>query len=614
MYLSNSEFLRERDSSLLVDFDYDLNLFEYEQNSASPLLKGRLKTKLDYWHTIGANNFVIDTIKFGYRIPFISTPCRALFHNNKSALENASFVESAISELVDNHSFIEVPFVPHVVNPLSVSIQSSGKKRLILDLRHVNQSIWKQKFKCEDWRVLLSYVSKGDFLFSFDLKSGYHHFDIFPDHQTFFGFFLGFSGTVKYFCFTVLPFGLSSAPYIFTKCLRPLVKFWRFNGIKIVVFLDDGCGKGDSLQTAKGHSLFVQTSLSNAGFVANSIKSLWEPTQLLVWLGLNWDLVSGSISITDRRISNFIALIDKFLQSAPYVTARDCASITGHIMSMSPVLGNLTRLKTRFLYKVIDSRSTWDSRFNIGLHNDCLSEIFFWKNNIVSLNSRTIVPYQAPFLLRFSDASNVACGAYLVGTEEVSHRMWSSSEAEKSSTWRELKAVHFALTSFKNSVQGKSVKWHSDNQGAVRIVDIGSPNAELHSIALDIFDFCRNFNVRFVSQWVPRELNTRADDISYIIDFDDWYTTQGFFAHLDHIWGPHTVDRFPNALNAHLPRFNSRFRVPGREAVDAFSVSWAAENNWLVPPVHCIIRVIQHLLVCSAFGTLVVPYWPSNAF
>ena len=79
--------------------------------------------------------------------------------------------------------------------------------------------------------------------------------------RLFLGFSWVFSGTVKYFCFTVLPFGLSSAPYIFTKCLRPLVKFWTFNGIKIVVFLDDGCGKGESLQTAKGYSLFVQTSL-----------------------------------------------------------------------------------------------------------------------------------------------------------------------------------------------------------------------------------------------------------------------------------------------------------------------------------------------------------------
>ena len=134
--------------------------------------------------------------------------------------------------------------------------------------------------------------------------------------------------------------------------------------------------KERSLQIAKRHSLFVQSCLSNAGFVNNSTKSLWDPTQCLVWLGLNWDLVSGSISISDRRISNFIALVDKFLQSAPYVTARDCASIAGHVMSMSPVLGNLTRLKTRFLYKVIESRPSWDSCFNIGLHNDCLSEYF----------------------------------------------------------------------------------------------------------------------------------------------------------------------------------------------------------------------------------------------
>ena len=62
-YLSNLDCSRERDSRLLLDFDYDHNLFEYEQDSASPLLKGRLKTKLDYWHAIGANNFVIGTIK-----------------------------------------------------------------------------------------------------------------------------------------------------------------------------------------------------------------------------------------------------------------------------------------------------------------------------------------------------------------------------------------------------------------------------------------------------------------------------------------------------------------------------------------------------------------------
>ena len=144
------------------------------------------------------------------------------------------------------------------------------------------------------------------------------------------------------------------------------------------------------------------------------------------------------------------------------------------------------------------------------------------------------------------------------------------------------------------------VKWHSDSQGAVRIVEIGSPTAELHSIELDIFYFCRTYSITLIPQWVPREVNACADAISYIVDFDDWYKTPEFFAHLDRLWGPHTVDRFANAVNAHLdrlwgphtvdrfanavnahlPRFNSRFRVPGTEAVDAFSISRNGENNW----------------------------------
>jgi len=140
-----------------------------------------------------------------------------------------------------------------------------------------------------------------------------------------------------------------------------------------------------------------------------------------------------------RQISSILALC---YCSGLCLYRRSCyVHVTG--------FGNLTRLKTRFLYKIIESRPSWDSRFNIGLHNDCLSEIFFWKNNIISLNSRAILPYQAPLLVSYSDASNVACGAFLVGTNEVSHRMWSPCEAAKSSAWRELKAIHFALTSFK---------------------------------------------------------------------------------------------------------------------------------------------------------------------
>ena len=52
------------------------------------------------------------------------------------------FVSDAIKELLHNRCVEPLKFVPEIVNPLSVSVQSSGKKRLILDLRHINMYVF----------------------------------------------------------------------------------------------------------------------------------------------------------------------------------------------------------------------------------------------------------------------------------------------------------------------------------------------------------------------------------------------------------------------------------------------------------------------------------------
>ena len=62
---------------------------------------------------------------------------------------------------------------------------------------------------------------------SFDFKSGYHYIDIFEGHCKYLCFSWEFDGNVRYFSFRVLPFGLSTAPYICIKTMRPLVKHWR---------------------------------------------------------------------------------------------------------------------------------------------------------------------------------------------------------------------------------------------------------------------------------------------------------------------------------------------------------------------------------------------------
>ena len=61
--------------------------------------------------------------------------------DNKTAIDNSDFVSDKIINLTDSGSVIDVPFKPIVVNPLSVAYNSSGKPRLILDLRFVNEHL-----------------------------------------------------------------------------------------------------------------------------------------------------------------------------------------------------------------------------------------------------------------------------------------------------------------------------------------------------------------------------------------------------------------------------------------------------------------------------------------
>ena len=51
---------------------------------------------------------------------------------------------------------------------------------------------------------------------------------------------------------------------------------------------------------------------------------------------------------------------------------------------------------------------------------------------------------------------------------------------------------------------------------------------------------------------------------------NDWGLSPLSFHHIDSVWGPHSVDRFANHVNAKLPRFNSIFWNPGSEGIDAF--------------------------------------------
>ena len=421
---------------MYTDFDHDRfteNYFEYEQGQKDIIMKNRLRNHFGFWEKIGANQFILDTILHGYKIPFYSLPPRFIAKNNMSVLKESSFVQEAISDLLDRGLIQECDYVPVAVNPLTVSIQSNGKKPLILALREVNKHVLKQKIKYEDLRIAPLYLQKGSWMIKFDICSAYHFIDIrLPDTE-----YLAFSfpdkiGVMRYYKFLVWPFGLGVALYIWTKLTRPLIAKWREEGLKIIMFLDDGFGAAETLSLAEGLSQQVKKDLLDSGFIPKADKCIWTPVQALEWLGALLNSADFTISIPQRRIDKAILTLRE-LCSSVWVPVRKAASFVGQIISMSIVIGPVSQIMTRCISINILQARTWNSY--IKLTSDSQQQLTFWENTLVSLKKRSLSSTGSCSKIVYSDASGTGYAGYEVGTiNGVSRGTWTVEEAVKSST------------------------------------------------------------------------------------------------------------------------------------------------------------------------------------
>ena len=300
-------------------------------------------------------------------------------------------------------------------------------------------------------------------------------------------------------------------------------------------------------------------------------------------------------------------------ESRKCLQARSKASIVGKIIAMGLGIGPITRFMTRSLYTLIESRKSW--REFLFITAEAKQEIKFWITGLKHYNSQPIWYTPSAMRIAYSDASESGFGGYVVEHGcHVATGQWSQEDRQKSSTWRELRAVTLVLESVNKHLANQRVRWFTDNQNVVRILQVGSKKPNLQEEALKVFALAIRHQIRIDPEWIPRKENEMADYLSRIIDVDDWMLNPEVYRVLDTMWGPHTVDRFANADNTQTERFNSRFWSPGSEAVDAFTVNWQNENNWLCPPIALIPRVLRHAQVCKAKGTLIVPLWKSAAF
>ena len=160
---------------------------------------------------------------------------------------------------------------------------------------------------------------------------------------------------------------------------------------------------------AKINSLKVRTDLVRLGFVINEEKSHWTPVQNIVCLGLILDTKNGTLAVTDQRITKLKSSLNYLYNCySGIVYVKQLAAVIGQIISLSPVVKNLSRIMTRSMYAVIKERISWFSR--VKLSEQAVEEINFWKQNIDYVNEGPAWKLEfKPTKLVYSDASGHAC-------------------------------------------------------------------------------------------------------------------------------------------------------------------------------------------------------------
>ena len=140
----------------------------------------------------------------------------------------------------------------------------------------------------------------------------------------------------KLFQFTCLSSGLSTVPRIFTKITKLIYSALRKKGHLNVPYINDSYLQGDSVAEYRADVIeSVQIGL-NAGFVIHPLKSVFEPTQTLTYLGFVLDSVRMIVYMTREKSTRLkeacIALLQKqnlFIQELSEVAGQMVASFPG---------------------------------------------------------------------------------------------------------------------------------------------------------------------------------------------------------------------------------------------------------------------------------------------
>lgn len=256
-----------------------------------------------------------------------STPRPFLARSKQEHLD----MQSAINNLISLGAIsVCSPCPGQFVSKTFLVPKSNGGQRFILNLKELNKFVSSSHFKMEDYRTAMALLTTGDFMAKIDLKESYLLINIHPQHRKYLRFEYD-----KMYEFSALPYGLCSAPYLFTKIMKVVVTHLREKGFKSVQYLDDILCIGSSYELCLENVQETIKLLQCLGFVINFDKSVIQPTQSCQYLGFVLDTNNMTLELPVDKRNNIKKSVQHFL-TLQTCAIRDLAKLIGTLIAACP--------------------------------------------------------------------------------------------------------------------------------------------------------------------------------------------------------------------------------------------------------------------------------------
>ena len=484
---------------------------------------------------------VVDSCMYGVNIGYEGPDLQVCSKNWPSTVIHKEAVEHSIDRDValgrKLGPFTEIPFPDsYAVSPMGAFLKKrSHKCRVVHDLswppsQSVNDFIPSDKYavsymSIDDVVYKILQYGQGTLMAKLDLQDAYHHCLVRPEDWH----LLGTSyvdressrGQVRQYYFsTVLPFGLRSAPSLFTEVAHATKLIMQYRGATdIDHYLDDFITVGPPGSDVCSQNLRTMLDVcATVGFPVNPSKVV-EATTEIQFLGIILDSERLELRISEDRLKDTLDELQAW-RSRKSARKRDILSIIGKLSFISRVV----KSGRSFVRRMIEtSKKVKHLHHTVRLGCEFRADVEWWLAFLPHWNGVAMFPdphWTTDYDLQlYTDASNVAVGAYLDGAWFVE----LVPDLSHSINWRELYVVVLAAATWGHMWAGKRILLFCDNQCVVHVLRTGtSKSPALMELVRTLFYLSATFQFELSATWIDTKVNTVADSLSRLDFYKFW--------------------------------------------------------------------------------------------